>query len=632
MTSEALTAERCAIVLDSTSDLPDCRERHANMRMVPLTVRFGDEELLDYEEISPQRFYERLAGDPQPPRTAAPPPERFAACYRELLEDDGYEHVLSLHLSEALSATVSSARLAAARVRRPRDGRRHPHGLDRRWRWRRSASRGSSRPGPARSPTWSREAEAFHRRSRLVFAFETLEFLQRNGRIGRGQALVGGLLGVRPLLTLVEGEVEPLGARARPRAPAGRARAARLRGHARRTSALRVGIAHAQAESIANDIAETRAQRAPAGRDRARGAARRRRRHEHRPGRRRTRVGARARLSRLKSVFAALKARPRLLAGLQIAAAVVLLAFLGYEFSDAVRDAWPRLRHADLKLVALALVLLAAYYLLFVLGWQSILRAYGIRLGYRAVLGAEMLSMLAKYIPGGVWTPAARVVAARRAGVDNTSVVLATILLEAGLSAVAGVIVLAASLPFVSGVDAPVWPVVAFAVLATGLLHPRVFAPLATRLCAPLRRRRDRAAAVGHGDRRAALLLRHLAGGRRGPDGAARRGRRASRHRRDRRTSAAPAPSGAIVAVVTVIFPSGLGVREGAVGAFMLALAPESAVVGAVVLNRLAITIVEALLLAVAAGLSRGRRHSYPARGMTFAVPARERPKPRTRA
>ena len=53
--------------------------------------------------------------------------------------------------------------------------------------------------------------------------------------------------------------------------------------------------------------------------------------------------------------------------------------------------------------------------------------------------------------------------------------------------------------------------------------------------------------------------------------------------------------------------------REGAVGAFMLALAPESAVVGAVVLNRLAITLVEALLLAVAAGSRRGRRRSYPA-------------------
>jgi len=98
-------------------------------------------------------------------------------------------------------------------------------------------------------------AEGFHKRSRLVFAFETLEFLQRNGRIGRGQALVGGLLGVRPLLTLVEGEVEPLG---------------KVRGHGRLLSelerlvcedtradeALRVGIAHAQAEEIANDIAE----------------------------------------------------------------------------------------------------------------------------------------------------------------------------------------------------------------------------------------------------------------------------------------------------------------------------------------------------------------------------------------
>lgn len=254
MTSAPLTAERCAIVIDSTSDLPDCRERHANMRMVPLTVRFGDEELLDYEEITPQRFYERLAGDPQPPRTSAPPPERFGACYRELLESDGYEHVLSLHLSEALSATVGSARLAAeefgGRVTVV-DTRTVSIGLA-------LAALGVARQlaaGASALPDLVAGAEGFHRRSTLVFAFETLEFLQRNGRIGRGQALVGGLLGVRPLLTLVEGEVEPLG---------------RVRGHARLLAELerlvcedtrpderlRVGIAHAQAEAIANDIAE----------------------------------------------------------------------------------------------------------------------------------------------------------------------------------------------------------------------------------------------------------------------------------------------------------------------------------------------------------------------------------------
>jgi len=254
VSAELLTAERCAIVLDSTSDLPDCRERHENMRMVPLTVRFGDEELLDYEEITPQRFYERLARDPQPPRTAAPPPERFSVAYRALLETDGYAHVLSLHLSEALSATVSSARLAAAefgdRVTVV-DTRTVSIGLA-------LAALGVARQleaGPCALADLVTEAEEFHRHSRLVFAFETLEFLQRNGRIGRGQALVGGLLGVRPLLTLVEGEIEPLG---------------RVRGQGRLLAELerlvcedtrpgerlRVAIAHAQAEAIANDIAE----------------------------------------------------------------------------------------------------------------------------------------------------------------------------------------------------------------------------------------------------------------------------------------------------------------------------------------------------------------------------------------
>jgi uncharacterized membrane protein YbhN (UPF0104 family) len=320
-------------------------------------------------------------------------------------------------------------------------------------------------------------------------------------------------------------------------------------------------------------------------------------------------VGARARLS---SWFAALKARPRLLAGLQTAAVAVLLFVLAYEMRTAVREAWPLLLHANLRYVALGIALLAAYYLLFVLGWQRILRAYSIRLGYGEALGAEMLSMLAKYIPGGVWTPAARVLAVRRAGIDNNSVVLATILLEAGLSAVAGVLVLVISLPFVPGVDAPLWPVVAFALLAATLLHPRVFAPLATRLLRPFGGGAIEplpwpigiAVMLFYGFTwlvGGAALACFLAavGGHPGPGSIAFLG--------------GASAVGAIVAVVTVIFPSGLGVREGAVGALMLALASESAVVGAVVLNRLAITLVEALLLGAAAVVVRNRRHSYPA-------------------
>src|SRR3712207_5015317 len=102
-----------------------------------------------------------------------------------------------------------------------------------------------------------------------------------------------------------------------------------------------------------------------------------------------------------------------------------------------MRDVWeeaaPRLRNADLVDLGIATALLGVYYAVFVLGWQRILMAYGIRIPYRVALQAEMLSMLAKYVPGGVWTPAARVVALRRFDDKDTQVVLASVLLEAGL-------------------------------------------------------------------------------------------------------------------------------------------------------------------------------------------------------
>ena len=93
--------------------------------------------------------------------------------------------------------------------------------------------------------------------------------------------------------------------------------------------------------------------------------------------------------------------------------------------------------------------------------------------------------MLAKYIPGGVWTPTARVVALRRFGVSDTPVVLASILLEAGLSAVAGVVVFVVGLVIIGGADVPLLPVAAFAVVVAFLLYPPVFGSVASRLLRP---------------------------------------------------------------------------------------------------------------------------------------------------
>jgi len=296
----------------------------------------------------------------------------------------------------------------------------------------------------------------------------------------------------------------------------------------------------------------------------------------------------------------------RTIVALELVVFAVFLGALGWAVRDVWGDAAPRLRHANVVDLAIALAIVAVYYLVFVVGWVRILAAYGIRIPYTVALQAEMISMLAKYVPGGVWTPAARVVALRKFGVKETPVVLATILLEAGLSAVAGVLVFAVGFAIVGGGDAPLLPLAAFFVVVSFLLHPRVFRPVARRLLRPFGAEEVEAlptrTAVGLvafyaltwplGGAALFFLLRAVGGD---PD-----------------LASIPflggaSAVGAIVAVLAVFAPSGLGVREASMFGLMLAVAAEGAALGATVLNRLAITVVEAGLLVAGALFLRGR-------------------------
>ena len=258
-------------------------------------------------------------------------------------------------------------------------------------------------------------------------------------------------------------------------------------------------------------------------------------------------------------------------------------------------------------LFVLACVAVAAYYLLFVLGWMRILADWDIHLSYPAALRAEMVSMLAKYVPGGVWTPAARVVAARRAGVTDGALVTASMLLEAGISAVAGVIVFVVSLAWVKGVDAPIAPLVAFGVVVAVLLHPRVFRPLASKV---LRRLGYHELPPLRGATMLILLVFYsgtwivggtglwllAALGRRASerldDRLPRRRRRGRCDRRRARRSSRRRASARARRRCT---------------ALMLAVAGQGAALGATVLNRVAITLVEVLLLVVGGLLLRSR-------------------------
>lgn len=305
-------------------------------------------------------------------------------------------------------------------------------------------------------------------------------------------------------------------------------------------------------------------------------------------------------------------AHRRLLGAVQIALLVIFFGALGWALRDSLNSAAHDLDNANLVLFGLGCAALGAYYLVFVLGWMRILAEWGIELSYPAALRAEMLSMVAKYVPGGVWAPAARVVAARRAGVTDAALVTSSMLLEAGLSAVAGVIVFVLSLAWVRGVDAPLAPLVVFGVVLAILVQPRVFRPLAHRVLRRIGYERELPNLRGRtltglllfysgtwvlGGFALWLLLRSV--------------------------GAHPAPQtivflggtaavGAIVAVLFVFAPSGLGPREASMYGLLLALTTPGRALGAVALNRVALTAAELVLLLVGGLVLRSRRELPP--------------------
>ncbi len=318
-------------------------------------------------------------------------------------------------------------------------------------------------------------------------------------------------------------------------------------------------------------------------------------------------------MSRLTRLAELASAHRRLFAAVQIALLAVFVGLFVWALRGSLHGAGRALDHTNYVLFGLACAALGAYYLVFVLGWMRILAEWGVTLSYPVALRAEMLSMLAKYIPGGIWTPAARVLAARRAGVHDAALVTSSMLLEAGLSAVSGVIVFVLGLAFVDNVDAPLAPLIVFGVVLAILVQPRVFRPLAhkvlirfgyTRELPNIRSRTLTALLVFYagtwvlGGFALWLLLRSV--------------------------GAHPEPAtivflggtaavGAIVAVVFVFAPSGLGVREASMYGLLLALTTPGRALGVVALNRLALTAVELVLLLVGGLFLRRRGGRAPA-------------------
>jgi uncharacterized membrane protein YbhN (UPF0104 family) len=305
-------------------------------------------------------------------------------------------------------------------------------------------------------------------------------------------------------------------------------------------------------------------------------------------------------MRRVDAALAWLRRHRWVLIAIQLVVLGVVLFFLAWAFRGAWQDAKPRLKEADLREVAASCLVLCAYYLLFTIAWQRMLAAWGLRIPYLAALQAEMASILAKYVPGTVWIPAARVAALRRVGVRATPLILGSMIMEAGLSGLAGIIVFLVSLVTVGFSDAPVLPLAALAVIAAVGLHPRVFTPGVRRVLRPFGASElpplPYPTLVGLlayycftwlvGGAALFLLVRSLGGE---PSAA------------DIPYLGGVAAVSAIVAFLSLITPSGLGVREASMYALLLPLTTKGVALGVTVLNRLTITIVEAALLGAGA-------------------------------
>jgi DegV family protein with EDD domain len=201
-----LSAETTAVVLDSTADLPDPAARHPNWRLVPLYVRFGDETLRDHVDLTAAEFYDRLRATSVQPATSQPTPGDFQEAFEALAD---FEHIVCITVSAKLSGTFESARLAAEAIGGGKillvDSASASAGIV----ILAEAIQRRLSPGTSDDEIES-VAERFRREADLRFTVDTLDYLVRGGRIGKAAGLVGQLLNVKPILTIREGEVEPV--------------------------------------------------------------------------------------------------------------------------------------------------------------------------------------------------------------------------------------------------------------------------------------------------------------------------------------------------------------------------------------------------------------------------------------
>ena len=198
------------IVTDSSSDLTDEEVAAHGIEVVPLTIRFGEEEFEDRTGLTVEAFYDKLAASSALPETAAPAPGQFEAAFRKQ-QAAGADAVVCINLSSDLSATMQSAQNAAKATAgdldvRVVDSHSITSGLGTQ-----VLLAAEAAAGGASADEVVALVESLATRTHVVGALDTLDNLKKGGRIGGAQALLGSLLSIKPIVDISTGKVEEAG-------------------------------------------------------------------------------------------------------------------------------------------------------------------------------------------------------------------------------------------------------------------------------------------------------------------------------------------------------------------------------------------------------------------------------------
>lgn len=193
--------EKIAVVTDSCADIPKEIVEKLGITVVPLNVIFGEEVLKDGVDITSKEFYKRLEESKKLPSSSQPTPDEFHQVYKDLLEE--HDRIISIHLSEKLSGTINSARAAAKEF-----GEKvyifDSHSI--------SVGVGLQVEATIEAIEEGLSLEEIkdylpklRDSTHVMFTLDTLEYLEKGGRIGKAESLLGSLLNIKPIIIVKEG-------------------------------------------------------------------------------------------------------------------------------------------------------------------------------------------------------------------------------------------------------------------------------------------------------------------------------------------------------------------------------------------------------------------------------------------